>query len=37
MVVAPIPVFALFFFVGLGEFVFVAMVFGQEAVPGLVS
>jgi len=36
MAVAPIPVFGLFGLFGLGEFVFWAVIFGEEAVPSLI-
>jgi len=34
--VAPAPVVGLFVFVGLGEFVFLAVIFGEVTVPGLI-
>jgi len=35
VIVAPVPVVGLLVFVGLGEFVLLAVIFGQIAVPGL--
>jgi hypothetical protein len=36
MIVAPVPIVGLLVFVGLGEFVLLAVIFGEIAVPGLI-